>query len=167
MKLATERVTLHAGVVIVHPEWGIYLGSAMGLGFWSKMDPVGQESAATFDGLLEAKRQIQSWDCNNDPAKYKCVRVFTRERNWATVAECMLSGLDYWDPRTAIDPWLLLGKVVDLCSFEKKFIEEHFTELEAQEIIRLSKHEPKPITREHPPTFHSLADEKGLETGEN
>ena len=28
--------------VIEHPEWGYFLGRAMGLGFWSKLDPAGQ-----------------------------------------------------------------------------------------------------------------------------
>ncbi len=34
--------------VLYLPEWGVYLDNAMGLGFWSKEDPVGQTHACTF-----------------------------------------------------------------------------------------------------------------------
>jgi len=170
MRLATERVTLHAGVVIVHPEMGIYLGGALGMGFFSKLDPVGQDCAATFEGLLEARRHIQSWDTNNDPKDYKCVRVFTKERNYATVAECMLAGLDYWDSRTAIDPWMLLGKYIDHVAYIEgtdflgKSAKGRFTELELQELTRLSNNEPEPITRKDTPEFYDLVSEKRMET---
>ena len=31
--------------LIVHPHYGVYLGSAMGRGYWSKVDAVGQPAA--------------------------------------------------------------------------------------------------------------------------
>ena len=35
-------------IVIFHEEMGVYLGNALGLGFWSMLDPAGQTSAVCF-----------------------------------------------------------------------------------------------------------------------
>ena len=51
---------------IHHPEEGFYLGCCLGLGFWSKLDPVGQPSAATFIAVEEAKDHVRLWEENPD-----------------------------------------------------------------------------------------------------
>jgi len=81
--------------VITHPEHGIYLGSCMGLGFWSMLDAVGQESACTFPDRDEALAHIQSWENNNDPAQYATVDVLTcGAEGFATIADLRSAGLD-------------------------------------------------------------------------
>lgn len=79
-------------VVIVHPEWGVYLGNAMGLGFWSLLDSAGQFAAAIFAGEAEAEEHIQSWDENNTPSAYRLVPVAASGR-WASVMELRNAGL--------------------------------------------------------------------------
>lgn len=55
-------------VVIAHKEMGIYLGNFWGLGFWTKLDLAGQESATTFESESAARKHISTWDdCSNEP----------------------------------------------------------------------------------------------------
>src|SRR3546814_20094048 len=56
-------------LVITEPEFGIYVGSALGLGFWSKVDSVGQDTAPVFDTKEQAQEQIDSWDCEEEGAR--------------------------------------------------------------------------------------------------
>lgn len=56
--------------VITHPQMGVYLGNCMGLGFWSKMDTVGQNAAVTFASVTSAEAHISSWDEGNNPRDY-------------------------------------------------------------------------------------------------
>lgn len=49
-------------VVMSQPEMGVYLGSCMGFGFWSKMDSAGQDVACGFKDEEDARRYIASWD---------------------------------------------------------------------------------------------------------
>jgi len=35
--------------VLYNEEMGIYLGSCMGMGFWTKLDSVGQDAVVVFD----------------------------------------------------------------------------------------------------------------------
>lgn len=79
-------------IVIVHPEWGVYLGNAMGLGFWSLLDSAGQFAAAILAGEAEAEAHIRSWDENNTPSAYQLVPVAAGGR-WASVAELRTAGL--------------------------------------------------------------------------
>jgi hypothetical protein len=47
--------------LIVHPKFGVYLGSAQGRGYWSKVDSVGQPAAVTFPSQQEAIAYMASW----------------------------------------------------------------------------------------------------------
>jgi hypothetical protein len=90
--------------VVVHPEMGIYLGSAMGLGFWSKMDPVGQVEAITFPDRETAERVMRSWDSGRPDAavtwpvvpdhRIDCDASFP---SYASVEACVAAGLPAWD----------------------------------------------------------------------
>lgn len=92
-------------VVIVHPEMGVYLGSAMGLGFWSRLDPVDQPSAVTFPTPADAEQHMRTWDGGipngtttypvepDDFAPDGCV--------YASVVACVAAGLPAWDPGCA------------------------------------------------------------------
>jgi hypothetical protein len=52
--------------ILVHKEDGVYVGNALGLGFWSRLDAADQESAVTFDSEQEAKDHVASWDCSDE-----------------------------------------------------------------------------------------------------
>lgn len=49
-------------VLIVHPTLGIYLGNAMGLGFWSHLDPCGQDAAVAFPDEDAAQAHTAAWN---------------------------------------------------------------------------------------------------------
>ena len=80
-------------VVITHPEMGVYLGSWIGLGFWSLLDPVGQQEAVTFPDETDASAHIASWDNENDPTAYSFV-VVDADRS-ASIAVLKASGLTH------------------------------------------------------------------------
>lgn len=81
-------------VVITHPEMGIYIGNAMGLGFWSKWDGVGQTQAAVFPSEVEAKAHVASWDERNVVEDYEYATVETEDPDYATVEELRAAGLE-------------------------------------------------------------------------
>lgn len=48
--------------VLYDETLGVYLGGCMGLGFWSKLDPAGQDAAVTFPSARDAEEHKASWD---------------------------------------------------------------------------------------------------------
>lgn len=93
--------------VIVHPEMGVYLGSAIGFGFWSKCDPVGQTAAVTFPNRVMADDAMKAWDSGRpDGATIWPVLADQRSTDglgddgvvYASVAACVAAGLPSWDP---------------------------------------------------------------------
>jgi len=82
-------------VLITNSELGIYLGNCLGLGFWSKLDPVGQPSAVTFDSEDEARNHVEIWD--NPLDDYQLVHV-EPDDGWFITSEAVAKyGLDSWD----------------------------------------------------------------------
>jgi hypothetical protein len=85
--------------VLYSEQEGIYLGNAMGLGFWSKLDPVGQDVAVTFATPEEAVGHVRTWD---NPERFlKKVRaraVMIEDTAYATIPELVAAGLPAWDP---------------------------------------------------------------------
>lgn len=84
-----QRVILH------HRDMGIYLGSALGFGFWSKLDPAGQDAAWTFESIQQAKEAITSWDSPIENPMFTHVEV---EGEFATIEQCVAAGLEAWEP---------------------------------------------------------------------
>lgn len=85
------------GFVIVSSAMGIYLGSCLGLGFWSKLDPAGQGSAVTFESVSEAEDYMKSWDGGRpDGVSFK--PVFPDEGIYASIRACVAAGLGAWSP---------------------------------------------------------------------
>lgn len=71
----------------------------MGLGFWTKLDPVGQPSACTFADEADAKDFIVTWDTREPLYAYGFATVHVADpENYATIAECVAAGLDPWNP---------------------------------------------------------------------
>lgn len=85
--------------VITHPEMGIYLGNCMGLGFWTKLDPAGQEAAAVFPTREEAESFMATWD-DGKPAGVTLHPVIPDRGNgtFASIDACVAAGLEGWDP---------------------------------------------------------------------
>lgn len=83
--------------VIYNEEWGVYLGSCIGLGFWSKMNPVGQTHCACFTDPDSAASLISEWHCQS--TDYRIIQVQVKDPNkGASVAECVEAGLPAWSP---------------------------------------------------------------------
>ncbi len=84
--------------VLTHEEMGIFLGMALGMGFWSKIDPVGQPSACAFDTKDEALYFAKE----THPRSFqeiKAVEVDTgSDPGYVTIAECVAAGLPEWKP---------------------------------------------------------------------
>lgn len=89
-------VPVSVRVIITHPEQGVYLGNCMGLGFWSKLDPAGQDSAVLFADNQEAVEHIRSWDSGNNPEAYKLLDVETLSLDYASHAQCVRAGVEAW-----------------------------------------------------------------------
>lgn len=73
----------------------------MGLGFWSKLDPVGQDSAVTFQSIREAKRVVSNWETRPPDIQYKQVHADITKKDgsmYASIEACFRAGLPGWDP---------------------------------------------------------------------
>ena len=86
--------------VIYHKRFGIFLGSAMGFGFWSKLDPVGQNSAVTFSTKFEAALYLSSWATPTKDCTFVKVKadIIQNKQNFASIAACVAAGLPSWNP---------------------------------------------------------------------
>lgn len=82
-------------VVIYHEKDGVYLGSAMGFGFWSKIDPVGQPSAVTFPDQATAETYMDTWD-DGRPLDVQFIEVAADQDGYASVNACVQAGLPGW-----------------------------------------------------------------------
>jgi hypothetical protein len=80
--------------VLYSEEWGVYLGSFMGLGFWTKLDPAGQDTVCVFSSPEVARTWYGIWD--SGPPSLQVVEVECADPNCATVAECIAAGLPGW-----------------------------------------------------------------------
>lgn len=83
--------------VLFQKDWGIYLGNAMGLGFWTLLDSVGQDAACTFETEEHAHAHVATWD-SKPPDDYRVVKVVTKDKRFATIEECVAAGLPAWTP---------------------------------------------------------------------
>jgi len=89
---------MEARYVLYNEEMGIYLGSCIGFGIWSKLDPAGQDAACTFESEAQAMKYAASWDSLVDGLTVKLV---TPDRGtYISVQGCVTAGLPKWDPTT-------------------------------------------------------------------
>lgn len=85
--------------VMVHYDFGVYLGNCMGLGFFSMLDTAGQSTAVTFDTVDEIKAHVNSWEVSPeglpfDQSKIWFVPVET-DANYASIADLKKAGLSH------------------------------------------------------------------------
>ena len=81
-------------LVLVRDEWGVYLGSCMGFGFWTKIDPVGSLAAIAFDNEAAGIQHIRRLNADNDPAMYRFVPVLASINGFATIDDLKRAGLN-------------------------------------------------------------------------
>ncbi|KXH70614.1 MAG: hypothetical protein AM326_12325 [Candidatus Thorarchaeota archaeon SMTZ-45] len=83
---------------MVHSEQGVYIGSCMGLGFWSKLDAVGQTHAVVFDSKDQAMSCVNSWDNPMPESDLSFLPVEHKEPGYASIDECERAGVERWVP---------------------------------------------------------------------
>ena len=81
--------------LIVHPHYGVYLGSRMGRGYWSKVDSVGQPAAVTFSSREDALDYMASWAVPPPPG-VDLLPVAGDGPGYATIAACVRAGAPGW-----------------------------------------------------------------------
>lgn len=82
-------------VVIYSEEAGVYLGGAFGMGFWSKLDPVGQDAACTFESAELAASLIEEHAGFPEDVTFVSVCPDMAD-GYASIAACMAAGLPGW-----------------------------------------------------------------------
>ncbi len=90
--------------VVVHPEWGVYAGHALGMAFFSLNDVGAQEVAVTFDTRQQAADHIASWRNDGpdfDPDAFRFHDVACDDPGFATPEEMAAAGI----PEEMIEPF--------------------------------------------------------------
>lgn len=81
-------------VLIVSESLGIFLGSCLGFGFWSKVDPVGQMSAPVFANHNAALGFVATWA--DKPSDLSYVPITPDFETYASMECCVAAGLEPW-----------------------------------------------------------------------
>ena len=86
--------------VLTHKEDGVYLGSFMGMGFWSLLDSAGQAAAVVFESEEKGRQAIASWDCQRPIDEYTFHKIQdgldyadVEHLRVAKIPECMIAPL--------------------------------------------------------------------------
>lgn len=81
--------------VLAHAELGVFVGAAMGLAFWSRLDSVGQVVAATFASEEDALDFARGWAQDEAAVDLDALEVFAvASGHWRDLAAV---GLDTGD----------------------------------------------------------------------
>lgn len=106
--LVVGEPSKRSGFALVHATDGVLLGIALGMAFWSTLDPVGQEVAVLFDSEQEAADFVSSWTLSGMTEEQKAtfiasLRVHEVEADAfngtaASIGACAKAGLPAWDP---------------------------------------------------------------------
>jgi hypothetical protein len=84
-------------VVIYSEELGVFVGEAFGLGFWSKLDPVGQDSAPVFDDEDQAQDWVNFGKGWPKDLRFVEVNPDLGFPKGASVAACVAAELPAWE----------------------------------------------------------------------
>lgn len=88
---------MHKRFILVSKEIGVYLGSCLGMFFWSGLDAVGQDAAVTFPSGKAALDFLVGYPGKFSPTDEITVReVTTQDPEFATIAECVAVGVPDW-----------------------------------------------------------------------
>jgi hypothetical protein len=81
--------------IITHPELGVFLGTFLGFGIWSKLDPMDQDAAVVFKSPEHAQQFTSSWSDQLSGLSYLPV-VPDLPNGAASVAACVAAGAEGW-----------------------------------------------------------------------
>lgn len=85
----------YVGYVMVHEQWGAYLGSSDNMHFWSKLDPMEQTHAIAFHDPADAIALTDAFDLTlRKHVTY--FQVETAEIDYASEEECKAAGIPGW-----------------------------------------------------------------------
>jgi len=86
--------------IINSKQLGVYLGSCLGLGFWSKLDAAGQIFACTFETQEDAQKHIDTWEYNEHlPGDFEFLEVeIDNVVMGAPIEQCVKAGAERWEP---------------------------------------------------------------------
>lgn len=90
---------LHRGWVLVHPEWGIYVGHSQDRTYWSRLNAAGRDAVATFASRASAIVHLDAWEGGSlGPAalaEFGCHPVLVDiPGGWASVEALRVAGLE-------------------------------------------------------------------------
>ncbi|WP_321967156.1 hypothetical protein [Burkholderia cepacia] len=92
-----NEIVEQIGTVVIYNERdGVFLGTALGLGFWSKLECAGQDAAATFESEKQAREFMSTWITRPDHVRF--VPVVADCGNYASISSCVAAGLPAWNP---------------------------------------------------------------------
>jgi hypothetical protein len=85
-------------LLVVHPEYGVYIGSAMGAAFWSRVDSIGQDSAYTFASHESAQCFIDycAGQVPGFVAGTLAVMPDSKDGLYASIQACVHAGTEGW-----------------------------------------------------------------------
>lgn len=81
-----------AAYILYCDEWGVFLGVAVGMAFWSKLDPVGQLSAPTFLCAEDARPLFEAFPRQD----IRMIEVVADLGDAASITECVRVGVPGW-----------------------------------------------------------------------
>lgn len=81
-----------AAYILYCDEWGVFLGVAIGMAFWSKLDPVGQVSAPIFECAEDARPLFEAFPRQD----IRMIEVVADLGDAASMSECVRVGLPGW-----------------------------------------------------------------------
>lgn len=82
--------------LIVHPEWGVFIGASAGLTFWSEIETCGQDHAVAFSSATSAEETAQALFPTE--IAFWCVAkpVTVADPGFASVEEIAAAGYKAW-----------------------------------------------------------------------
>ncbi len=89
--------SVYKRILIYSEELGIYLGSCLGMGFWSKLEPMKQTGAVTFADGDEAQVFIDTWEQTPSDLRFVPVEVKDGLHFFAEMSDCVAAGLPGWE----------------------------------------------------------------------
>lgn len=88
------HVTSNNRFLIVSQELGVYIGSCMGMGFWSRLDAVGQASAVSFESEEDGLQYASTWESPVEDLQF--IPVIADSENFASEEACIEAGVSPW-----------------------------------------------------------------------
>jgi len=81
--------------IVLHAQWGIFIGQLMGMGLWSRQQAAGMKDAATFPSRDAAERAMAAWsgdDASTEVFEIRGVRLMPGQTR-ASVDDLRMSGV--------------------------------------------------------------------------